>query len=313
LSRIFFTTDIHGSEKCWKKFINAAKFYGADILILGGDMTGKAIVPVIREGKNKFMVTFLEQRSVLDSEDKAQEMIQAIKNRGYYPVVMDPDEVADYVQKPQEIHRLFVAEALKSIEAWIGWAEERLAKMQVQCYVCPGNDDMLEIDEIIASSKYIQDAEGKAVPLNKNFEMVSTGWSNPTPWKTHRECPEEELEQRLKGMMAKVKDPAFTILNAHCPPYGLGLDEAPELDEELRPKYAGRSLIPVGSKAVRKVIEEYCPAAGLFGHIHEGKGMLRHGRTLCINPGSNYEQGILLGVLLELEEQKVGQYLLTTG
>ena len=36
---IFFSSDVHGSEKCWMKFVNAAKFYGAQALVMGGDIT----------------------------------------------------------------------------------------------------------------------------------------------------------------------------------------------------------------------------------------------------------------------------------
>jgi len=50
MPRIFFATDLHGSEMCWRKFLNAAKFYEAEVLICGGDMTGKADCPDRRGG-----------------------------------------------------------------------------------------------------------------------------------------------------------------------------------------------------------------------------------------------------------------------
>jgi Icc-related predicted phosphoesterase len=103
------------------------------------------------------------------------------------------------------------------------------------------------------------------------------------------------------------------VFNLHPPPYGSGLDDAPELTEDLRPTHAGRVLIPVGSKAVLHVIEKYQPLLGLHGHIHEGKGTWKYKRTLCLNPGSMYEQGILHGAVVDLKPKKVGTYILTTG
>jgi len=103
------------------------------------------------------------------------------------------------------------------------------------------------------------------------------------------------------------------IFNIHVPPYKSGLDEAPELDKDLRPVLAGQSLKPVGSTALRKAIEEAKPLLGLHGHIHEGRGATRIGKTLCINPGSMYEQGTLLGAIVALGKNKIENYVLTSG
>jgi len=313
MAKIFFATDIHGSEKCWKKFINAGSFYGAEVLIHGGDMTGKAIVPIIEEKKGLYRCEFLEQQHTLSTSEELQNMKQSIKDRGYYPVVMDHDRIKELEQDEDKREELFVRETLNTLTNWIEWAEERLKKTKIPCYVCPANDDIFEIDELLHQAEYIQIVEGKVVELPLGYQMVSTGWSNPTPWNTHRECPDEELEEKLKAILTRLDPAKPSIFNIHPPPYGLGLDDAPELDENLKPRYAGRSLVPVGSKAVRKLIEEYKPGLGLFGHIHEAKGAVRHKKTLCINPGSNYEQGILLGALVHLEKNKVGEYLLTSG
>jgi Icc-related predicted phosphoesterase len=193
------------------------------------------------------------------------------------------------------------------------YADQKLANTGIKCYVCPGNDDIFEIDRVIASAKSVIHAEGKVLQLDDHHEMVSSGWSNPTPWDTHREEPDEALEARLEAIISQVRDVHNAIFNLHPPPYGSGLDEAPELTKEMRPAYAGRSLIPVGSRAVLHVIEKYQPLLGLHGHIHEGKGTRKYKRTLCINPGSMYEQGILHGAIVELKQNKIGTYLLTTG
>jgi Icc-related predicted phosphoesterase len=313
LVRLFFATDVHGSEICWKKFINAAEFYGANLLILGGDMTGKAIIPIIAQGNGKYKVTLLEQESILEGLDEAEKMAATIRNRGYYPYITDPDEVASISNTPGRSDELFLQEALATVQRWMEYADDKLMGKGIRCYVCPGNDDMFEIDAAISASKTVHSVEGEVVALDEYHEMASSGWSNPTPWDTHREEPDEELAKRIAAVLEKVQDKSNAVFNLHPPPYGSGLDEAPELTKDLRPAYAGRSLVPVGSKAVLKAIETYHPLLTLHGHIHEGKGSRKFGRTLCLNPGSMYEQGVLHGALVDLQEKKVGNYMLTTG
>ena len=72
--KLYFATDVHGSEICWKKFIAAAKFYDVDTLILGGDMTGKAVIPIIDQGNNKWKVTLLEQETMLEGKEEVDKM-----------------------------------------------------------------------------------------------------------------------------------------------------------------------------------------------------------------------------------------------
>jgi uncharacterized protein len=313
MTRIFFATDVHGSDICWKKFVNAGKFYGADVLILGGDMTGKAIVPIVDIGGGKFKAVLLEQEFLLDNEDAAQEMVKKIKSRGYYPYRTNPDELAELSRTPDKVHELFLQEALKTAEQWMVYAKEKLKGTGIQVYAAPGNDDEFEVDKIIRDSEIVILAEGEVIELDKHHEMISSGWSNRTPWNTYREEDEDQLEVRYDAMITHLKNPRNAIFNIHVPPYNSNLDEAPELDENLRPKYAGNALKPVGSTALRKAIEKTQPLSGLHGHIHEGKGASRIGRTLCINPGSMYEQGVLLGALLSLGKDKVENYVLTQG
>ena len=311
--KLYFATDVHGSEICWKKFISAAKFYEVDTLILGGDMTGKAIVPIIAQGGDKYKVTLLEQESILEGQEAVDKMVATIQNRGYYPYVTNPDEVHEISNTPGRSDELFLDMVLATLNRWMDYADNKLAGTGIRCYVCPGNDDVFEIDDTIAASKSVRSVEGQVIELDEHHEMVSSGWSNPTPWDTHREEPEDALLQRIEAVIAKAKNPSNAVFNLHAPPYGSGLDEAPELTEDLRPAYAGRSLVSVGSKAVMTVIDKYQPILGLHGHIHEGKGTRKYKKTLCINPGSMYEQGVLHGAVVELKPNKVGNYVLTTG
>ncbi len=311
--KLYFATDVHGSEICWKKFISAAKFYEVDVLILGGDMTGKAIVPIIAQGGDKYKVTLLEQESILEGQEAVDKMVATIQNRGYYPYVTNPDEVNEIANTPGRSDALFLDMVLGTLNRWMDYADNKLAGTGINCYVCPGNDDVFEVDDAIAASKTVRSVEGQVIELDGHHEMVSSGWSNPTPWDTHREEPEEALLQRIEAVIAKAKNPSNAVFNLHPPPYGSGLDEAPELTSDLRPAYAGRSLVPVGSKSVMTVIDKYQPLLGLHGHIHEGKGTRKYKKTLCINPGSMYEQGVLHGAVVELKPNKVGNYVLTTG
>lgn len=143
--------------------------------------------------------------------------------------------------------------------------------------------------------------------------MISTGWANRTPWNTERERDESELETSLEAMVKQLPAKAGWVFNLHCPPHKSGLDEAPELDEQMRPKYAGHILKAVGSTAVRGIIQRYQPLVSLHGHIHEGRGTSKIGRTVCINPGSTYEQGTLLGALVDFDRSRLADYSLTSG
>ncbi len=313
MTTVFFATDVHGSDICWKKFINAGKFYEADVIILGGDMTGKAIVPIIHQGGDTYKAVLLEQESILRGEDEVADMVKKVKSRGYYPYRTTPDEIAELNATPGRVDELFAQEVLKTAEEWLAYADEKLEDASFRCYVAPGNDDMFELDDLIRASRHVQLVEGQVVELDNHHEMITSGWSNFTPWHTYREEGEEKLRPRYEAMISQLKNVKNSVFNLHVPPYGSALDDAPELTQDLRPKHAGRSLIPVGSHAVRAVIEEYQPLLGLFGHIHEGKGTCRLGRTLCINPGSMYEQGRLLGTLVKLGRNRVRSYILTTG
>jgi Icc-related predicted phosphoesterase len=314
LPRIFFATDIHGSEICWKKFLNSGKFYDAQVLILGGDMTGKALVPITRRPDGTFKATLLQQEFILKNEDEVRDMERRVGSRGYYPFRVTPEQLAEFEADPAKVDAFFHKQMLGVIQRWMELADERLKGTGLHCYVCPGNDDAAEIDDLIRSSKYVEHTEGKHIDLGDGFGMISTGWSNITPWKTFREEPEPKLAERIEAMIPRQADMHKMVFNFHCPPFGSNLDEAPEVDEQLNVKEAGRSLIPVGSKAVRDAIMKYQPLLSLHGHIHEGKGTARLGKTLAINAGSLYEQGVLQGALIELDSRKgIRSYSMTTG
>jgi len=318
MPRIFFATDIHGSDVCWRKFLNAGKFYEADILILGGDMTGKALVPIMALPDGRFKATLLQQEFMLQDEDAAVDMERRVKSRGYYPFRITPAELAEFEADPARVDAFFQQQMLDVVEQWMALADERLEGSGLRCFVCPGNDDAPEVDEVVRQAKFVELAEGRVIDLGDGFQMISTGWSNQTPWKTYREASEEELTARIEEMVALAsatgQSMRRTIFNFHCPPYGSNLDDAPEIDADFNVKEAGRSLVPVGSTAVRDAILKHQPLLSLHGHIHEGKGTVRLGKTLSINAGSLYEQGVLQGAIVNLGGRRgLRSYMLTTG
>jgi hypothetical protein len=312
--KIFFATDVHGSETCWRKFLGAAQHYGVEVLILGGDMTGKALVPIIDDGGGKWHATLLENKREMDGEDEVVAFEDAVIRRGYYPFRTTPENLRELHENEARWHSLFQEKMLGTVEKWMKMADERLGGTGVRVICCPGNDDQFEVDAVIDSAKTVELGEGRVLDLD-GFQIVSTGWANRTPWDTYREEDEPDLRARLEKAIAQVSAPAErTLFSFHCPPYRSGLDDAPELTADMMLKDAGRAVHPVGSTAVRGAIEDHQPALSLHGHIHEARGTCRIGRTLCINPGSSYEQGDLLGAVVDLDgKKKVKRFLLTSG
>jgi Icc-related predicted phosphoesterase len=204
---------------------------------------------------------------------------------------------------------------LETVQRWFALADERLKDSGIRFFVIPGNDDDYCIDAALSGSDNVINLDGKVVRLDDWHEILSLGFSNPTPWRTPRELPESEFESRLGALAERVEDMKSCVFNIHAPPFNSGLDECAELDAELNIIFKAGHLVtsPAGSKAVRSVLEKHQPMVGLFGHIHEARGFTRIGRTLCVNPGSDYEEGILNGCLLSLEKGKIQHFQLTAG
>jgi Icc-related predicted phosphoesterase len=311
MPKIFFATDLHGSETCWRKFLNAGRFYDADILICGGDMTGKAIVPIVQEN-GSFTFTLAGEQQVVAAEQVGDVEAQ-IRRKGYYPLRMNLERLQELDQDPLKRAECFQQVMLEGVERWMGLAAEKLRGTGIRCFVCPGNDDEMEVDEVIRRSDLVELGEGRIVEIG-DFTMISTGWSNHTPWNTHREETEEKLAERIEAMACQVPDQSKAIYNLHCPPFKSGLDEAPAIDADLKLLHGGRALRPVGSTAVREAIERHQPLISLHGHIHESKGAVKLGKTLSINPGSSYEEGLLMGAIVQLDAKKgIKSYQLVNG
>jgi Icc-related predicted phosphoesterase len=312
--RLFFATDVHGSEVCWRKFINSAKHYDANVLILGGDMTGKAVVPIVAQTSDSYRYTMQDQRHEFEGAEALAGNKRLIRDHGYYPVVMTEDDVHDYSQHPEKLDVVFEQAMRDTVEEWVAFADERLTGTDLQCIVCPGNDDKHDIDEILATSTRIMVGEGNVIDLPEKYQLVSSGWTNLTPWDTPREEDEAALRARLDAVIAQATAaPERLVFGLHAPPYDTALDVAPKIDWETL-TVQGQDQAHVGSSAVRAVIEEVQPLLSLHGHIHESRAAVRLGRTLAINPGSSYVEGVLSGCLIELDgKNTVKRYRLTSG
>jgi Icc-related predicted phosphoesterase len=313
--KIYFATDIHGSEICMRKFLNAGKFYRCDTLIMGGDITGKMIVPIVDRGQGQHTAT-LYGRSLEVTGDGLAKLRKTIADAGFYAYDTTPEEMEHFRAHPDAVTELFSTLMNQTLNHWLEMAEDRLAGTGIQCYFAPGNDDPIFVDDILRTSATVINPEEAQVDLGDGYTMVSVGYSNQTPWDSPRELPENELAAYIGQQVSAVGSTDRVIFNFHVPPRETPIDQAALLDAEFRPIMKGGMPVisGVGSSAVREALEQYQPMLSLHGHIHESRGEARIGRTLAINPGSEYSEGVLRGAIITLSKKKgVRGYQLVAG
>ncbi len=313
-TKLFFATDVHGSSKCFRKFLNAGPVYGADVLVLGADLAGKAIQTIVRGPQGRWQCRFIGTDHVVSDGDELAALEKLIEDHGYYPLRVEPGEF-EARQAEGTVDALFVELMARRLRSWLELADERLRPKGLRMYAMPGNDDPVELVDVLAESTWVRPAEGHVLPIDDDHELLSWGYSNITPWNSHREQTEAELEASLRELGSGLRDPSRAVFNVHVPPIASGLDDAPVLDENLRVvQVLGQAkFAPAGSSAVRTILEELQPLLGLHGHIHEASGIRRLGRTIAINPGSDYSTGTLNGALVTLERDKVVAHQLVRG
>jgi Icc-related predicted phosphoesterase len=310
---LYYASDVHGSDVLWRKFVNAGRFYEADVLVMGGDIAGKAVLPIIRSSTG---YRCAQVSSKEFAHDQLEDLQSKVRSHGFYPLVTTDEDLEELKSDDSNIARVFQETMASELKRWMDIADERLGDTDIKLFVMLGNDDEPGLRDVIASSKVAIDPEDVAVDIGESLEMVSCGWSNPTPWDSPREMPDDQLEAHLEELISQVKDPQKMILNLHVPPSDTAIDQAPRLDGNLKPVVQGGSVVmaSAGSRAVRRVIEHYQPPLALHGHIHEARGAVKIGRTVCINPGSEYTEGVLHGALAVLDHKKgLRRYQLTSG
>lgn len=311
---LYFASDLHGSDKCFRKFLNAGPIYGADVLVLGGDMAGKAIQAVVGVGGGRYRCTFRGATHEVELGEGLDELCRMVADYGYYPYLAEPGEL-DARQADGSIKQLFVDLMRTRLTSWLALADERLRPKGLPVYWMLGNDDPGELSDVLDNAPWGTHADGRVVVLDDGHELLSCGWSNETPWHSYRELPEDQLRRKLDVMVAELHAPATAIFNIHVPPYGTGIDEAPVLDADLTVQASGgqAKMAPAGSTAVRDLLLEVQPLLGLHGHIHEASGFRKLGRTLVVNPGSDYGTGTLNGFLVTLERDSVKAHQFVRG
>jgi hypothetical protein len=307
--KILFTSDLHGSDIIFKKFLNAGLQFKVDAFIIGGDLAGKALYAIIDLGNGRYK--FENQEFGKEGLEMVKE---EIRRRGEYYTIVSPQEYEEMQTNKKLVDEKFKEAMINVVRGWIKVAEEKLKDVKTPIYVNLGNDDPEFLFDVLTESEIMRKCEGEVIQIG-DHEMVSYGYVNPTPWHTPREQDEETLYKNLKEIVEKVTDQSKAIYNFHAPPYNTHLDNAPLLDKDLKPVVKGGEIVftHVGSVSVRRIIEEYQPLVGLHGHIHESKGFDKIGRTMVFNPGSEYSEGILHSLYLVLEGDKVKTYMFRQG
>ena len=311
--RLFFATDVHGSERCFRKFLNGGAVYGADAVILGGDIAGKAIQAIDELGGGRWRTTFRGRTHDIADPEELARVERMIGDLGYYPWRCEPGALETRVSDGS-VDELLLELMSARLEDWMALADERLRPRGIPAYWMLGNDDPPELAAILDAAPWGEQVEGRVVGLGEH-ELVSWGYSNPTPWDSYREMTEEALGARFDELFAAAADPHRVVFNAHVPPYDSGLDTAPVVNEDLVVQQSGGQVVlaPVGSSAVRAAIERWEPIVSLHGHCHESPGFRRIGSTLAVNPGSDYGTGELNGAILTLSGDKLKAHQLVRG
>ena len=319
-TRLFFATDLHGSERTYRKFINSGKFYGVDVIVMGGDIQGKLLIPIIKEANGHYRATLQGRVEHFSTEEELNGLKGRLDILGFYSQVMEEDQFHALSADPKAVDTLFHELARRRLVTWVDLAEERLNGTGIKCFVTGGNDDEWDVLTAIKreGTKSLFAVENEMVHVDDDHTMISVGLSTPTPWKTPREVSEEELGKMIEEMALKVPDMTKAIFNFHDPPKDSTLDTCPMLDWSKDPpqqiQQGGQPVMyGAGSSSVRAAIEKYQPMLGLHGHIHESQSVAKIGRTTCVNPGSEYGEGILRGCLVTFADGKVEGYQMTSG
>ena len=319
-TRIFFAADLHGSTPAWRKFVNAASFYGAEALVFGGDLMGKALVPIVRDGRGRLHAEVAGERLEVEASELGT-LTRRIEVAGFYWKVLDGDEHRAMGADPLLVEGETQELARARLREWIAFARERLDGTGVRVFLTGGNDDPPAVLDVLSEEDddRIVASEHAVVDLDDEHQMITVGLSTPTPWDTPREATEDEIARAIAAEVAGVRDVRRSVFNLHCPPKDTILDRCLKLEvapgELPKPvRQAGRFVTTGGgSVAVREAVEREQPLVALHGHIHESPGRLKIGRTYCFNPGSEYQHGRLEGVLLRLDAGRVAAYQHTSG
>lgn len=318
-TRVFFTTDVHGSEHCFRKFLKVAETYDVDVLIIGGDLAGKVVVPIVRRSDGSYWCNYMGRDLILNTEEELAATRDKIGRLGSYLYETDTDGLEQLRNDHSKVEAVAVELIVERMRTWVKLAEDRLGPTGKKVIMGPGNDDPFAISEILNSSDVVQNPDEEIIWIDEHHEMAGLGYANMTPWKCTRDLTEDQLRAKIGDLVPKLQNVENSIFCFHVPPIDSQLDTCPRLDDSVYPpkvvvdRTGQAEYYGSGSSAVREAIETYQPLLGLHGHIHESKGIARIGRTTCFNPGSEYAEGILHGLILTLTEDSLRSYQFTTA
>lgn len=311
---IYFATDVHGSERCFRKFLNAGPIYKADVMIMGGDLAGKELQVIRRLPNGTHQFILKGKKYEIGTNTELEDAKQLIADLGFYAYICEPDEIEE-MQRNNTFETFMETLMRERVFRWLELANERLRPLNMPLYWMLGNDDPETWAPILREAAWGTYSEDGVLRIADQYEMISWGYANPTPWQTAREETEEQLFMSIELLASRIAKLDTAIFNLHAPPFESGLDEAPLLDKNWVIQNEGGQIkmVPVGSKSVRSVIEKYQPLLSLHGHIHESPGFRKIGRTLAINPGSDHITGSLSGVLITLDNGKLKGHQIVRG
>lgn len=315
ITRILFGSDFHGSDIVYRKFLAAAFQYNADVLVVGGDVTGKAMIPVIHQGNGVYQSTLFGKETISSTPDEINKVKKDIANVGFYPILIEKDEATELENSPEKMATRFEHEMCERIREWMKLAEEKIIPKNKSMYFMAGNDDLSSIDETIAEFEHIHNPDMASFDIEGGYEIVGCSYANMTPWHCARDLEEEELSVKLNELAGKIRHPESCIAVLHVPPYQSGLDSCPDLDKNLKLITQGGQVVmkSAGSTAAKAWLEGVQPMLSLHGHIHESPGHIRIGRTLAINAGSEYAEAIMKAAIINLEGGNVKGHMLISG
>lgn len=314
-TRLFFVADLHGSAVCFRKFVNAAKVYRAQVLVIGGDIAAKTMTPVFEEPGGWTVTVEGETRSARSPEELEQ-LEGWVRDSATVPYRTNRSAWSELLADRAKADRVFLELELDELRRWLDWAKARMAGGGARLLLGLGNDDFTPMEEVIRADGFAELTDSSLLKVDDFHELLTLPYSNPTPWRTNRELPEDEIARRIDRDADRLDRVERSIFNLHVPPFNTPLDLAPRLDPGLvKVMGAGGEpeMVHVGSTAVRAALERYQPVLGLHGHIHESKGSVRLGRTISLNPGSAYTEGTLLGTVVDLNRDGVRATMMTSG
>ena len=134
-----------------------------------------------------------------------------------------------------------------------------------------GNMDTPAVERVLTERGV--NVHNQVVDLGGGVCVAAVGYSTPTPFGTPSEVSEAQVSQWTHDVLEAAGSFTHVILMVHTPPRGETVDRLP-------------SGAHVGSPGVRALIEKYQPAVVVTGHIHEGAGEERIGRSHVLNPGA---------------------------